>query len=67
MTARKLHSEDTIIIINTLRNFIRHLFIVMLRLYNLVSGLVSDFTFCFLYLPVAIDKNDLFSLSLDTF
>lgn len=46
--AKKPRGEDTIILINTLQNFIRHLFICVLRLHNLISGSVADFMFCFI-------------------
>ena len=42
-----MHTLDTIIIINTLMNYIRHLFICPLRLYNLLRGLVLGFGYCF--------------------
>jgi hypothetical protein len=44
---KKLHSEDSTIILITLKNFIRHPSICMLRLYNLICGLVSGFIFYF--------------------
>ena len=42
-----MHTLDTIIIINTLMNYIRHLFICTLRLYNLLCDLVLGFGYCF--------------------
>lgn len=44
---KKLYSKNTIIIIITLKNFIRHPSICMLRLYNLICGLMSGFLLFF--------------------
>ena len=50
---KNLHTLDTIIIINTLMNYIRHLFICTLRLYNLLCDLVLGFGYCFVASLVA--------------